>query len=468
MYVYVVFDVEDLVHPESDDVPRDIAHTLSGDGVVATMCVVGQKARLWEERGRRDVIAEVGQHDVCLHSDSHSIHPTVAEYESVLDWHDGVDEALAREGRGARDLARIFRAYPSSWGTPGSSWAPQIPAATRLLGIPSNIYSHGCLGCAGACWFAGQLCYPNGLSLSGGEDTFCDDASFEARLPELLAEVEALINLGTPCVLVFGGHPTRFRYTAFWDALNYSGGHNIEINEYRTAPRRGDSAYQSGLRNLRRMLQAVRALPGVQFTSPRALNGHFALPSGPIAWDEVRRLACAVLDSSTIRTDNPIASPAQALDLLARAVLRRAHGDGALDYLPTRMVLGPTERPRELTGPVGVSPARGMDLCRALVAAVDASGHLPTALVVEGVSVGPGPMLRAVAAALLALDRTTAFTGLMLTPGPEEPDIAAELVQKRIYDSLPGWPPHDPGLRLDAIALHTRLQTWSLKPAVLA
>ncbi len=36
-----------------------------------------------------------------------------------------------------------------------------------------------------------------------------------------------------------------------------------------------------------------------------------------------------------------------------------------------------------------------------------------------------------------------------------------------IYQRLPGWSPHPPGLPLDRIALHTRLQTWSLKPATL-
>jgi len=39
MFVYVAFDVEDLVHPDSDDIPRDIADLLADDGIVASMCV---------------------------------------------------------------------------------------------------------------------------------------------------------------------------------------------------------------------------------------------------------------------------------------------------------------------------------------------------------------------------------------------------------------------------------------------
>ena len=63
MYLYACFDVEDLVHPDSDDIARDIADLLAGDGLVGSMFVVGEKARLWERRGRHDVLAAVGFHD---------------------------------------------------------------------------------------------------------------------------------------------------------------------------------------------------------------------------------------------------------------------------------------------------------------------------------------------------------------------------------------------------------------------
>jgi len=178
-----------------------------------------------------------------------------------------------------QDLARIFGAYPSLWGTSGSSWAPQIPAATRLLGIPSNIYSHACLDVAGACWFAGQLCYSGGIYLDGLEDTYGDDVAFETHLPALLERIESLVREGAPCLLLFGGHPTRFRYTQFWDAINFSRGHNTDPQDYRSAPRKDDVTYATGLRNLRRMLLAVRDLPGVTLTSVRALSRRFTLES---------------------------------------------------------------------------------------------------------------------------------------------------------------------------------------------
>ncbi len=468
MYVYICFDVEDLVHPDSDDVPYDIAEMLAGDGIVASMCVVGEKARLWERRGRADVIAAVGRHDVGLHTDHHSIHPTAAEYLADKGWADGVAEAVRQEGPGARDLARIFGVPPSTWGTSGSSWGPHIPAATRRLGIPSNIYSHARSGETGACWFAGQLCYSDYVSLPGGEDACCDDAAFTAALPLLLDQIRDAQRRGFSCLGLFAGHPTRFRYTVFWDALNFARGRNTDPSEYRFAPRRDDAGYATSLRNVRRMILAVRDLPGVEILPVRTLNERFAPGAISLAWADVSRLAQIATESEAIRADDPLASPAQTLDVLTRAVLHLADGGEVLAHLPLRDVLGPVEAPPPLERPVTVSADAGLALCRELIHHMDATGHLPTALIADDTPIGPGPLLRAVAAAFLALDRGQAPTQMTFTPGAEEPAIAASLAEDAIYHRLPGWSPHAPDLRLDLLALHTRLQSWSLKPALLA
>ena len=468
MYVYVCFDVEDLVHPDSDDAPRDIADALADSGIVASMCVVGEKARLWERRRRRDVIASVAKHDVSLHTDRHSMHPTVAEYLENKGWTDGVEEAMHRESPGATDLARIFGAFPSTWGTSGSSWAPQIPAATRRMGIPSNIYTHASLDSAGAWWFAGQLCYPNGVGLRGGEDACCDAAQFEGRLPALLNEIEVLARKGTACVLLFGGHPTRFMYTQFWDAINYRKGCNTDPEDYRWAPRRDGGAYAMGVRNLRRMVSAVRDLPGVQMTSVRALNGRFRPESGPVAWHRLVRLAEAAANGEEIRVDDPVASPAQTLDLLCRAQLRLTGDAPVPAFMPSRTVLGPIEACPAIDRSVTLPAPVAVDVCRTIVDHVDATGHLPSYVDVDGLQVGPGPLLVGIARSYLRVNRVEDRPRLALYPGPEAPAIAPCLADEQIYQSLPHWPPHRPDLRLDQLALHLRLQSWSLKPAVLA
>jgi hypothetical protein len=467
MYIYVCLDVEDIVHPDSDDIALDIATLLADEGIVGCMYVVGEKARLWERRGRTDVIEAVGLHDVGLHTDHHSIHPTVSEYLADKAWQDGVAEAIRQEAPGVRDLVRLFGRYPSSWATSGASWAPQIPAATRLLGLPAHVYSHAHAGETGACWFAGQLCYADVHFLPGGEDAYSDDSTFEAALPRLLEQLDAAQRAGFACGGLFGGHPTRLRYKRFWDVLNFAKGENRAESDYIPAPRRTDEEYQTSLRNLHRMVLAARALPGVEIAPTRTINSRFAEENHPVAWQEVCRLAQATVDSMSIDVENPVASPAQRLDLFARAILRLATGAPPA-YLPLRTVLGPVDLPPVLEKPVTLPWQEGLGLCRALVQHVAHTGHLPTSLAAGGTAAGPGPLLKGVAAALLVLDRGQEPGSLTFLPGVEEPAAATPLVEKGIYEMVPQWIPHSPQLRLDQLALHMRLQAWSLKPAVLA
>ncbi|MGC8781216.1 MAG: hypothetical protein ACP5UQ_10160 [Anaerolineae bacterium] len=471
MYIYLCFDVEDLVHPDSDDIPRDLAHMLADDGVVASMYVVGEKARLWERRGRRDVIAAVGRHDVGLHTDHHSVHPTASEYLADKGWDDGVEEALRQESPGAADLARLFEQYPSSWATSGSSWAPQIPAATRRLGIPANVYSHVRAGDGGACWFAGQLCYGEYFGIRGGENTYCDDVTFEAALPDLLGRIEEAKRRGLSCLGLFCAHPTRLRYLAFWDVLNFFRGENTPPEQYRFAPRRNDEEYATALRNLRRMIGAVRELPGVEIISTRRLNRLFVEEGGPVPWGALPKLAEAVLAHEGIAAGYPAETPAgwvsaaTALDLLARAVVRRAAGNATPACLLARAVLGPTEPPPDLAKSLLMSRRAFVDLCRVLADQIGAAGRLPSAVMLDELPIGPGVLLKACAAALLAWDTTHDGELVKLAPAPAAPGVAADLAATAIHAKLPNWPPHRPDLRLDLLALHTRLQSWSLAPA---
>lgn len=471
MYIYLCFDVEDLVHPDSDDIPRDIATMLADDGVVASMYVVGEKARLWERRGRWDVIAAVAQHDVGLHTDHHSVHPTASEYLADKEWDAGVAEALRQEGPGAADLARIFGQFPSSWATSGSSWAPQIPAATRQMGIPANVYSHARVGDGGACWYAGQLCYGAYFGIRGGENTYCDDATFEAALPDLLARVEAAAKGGLSCLGLFCAHPTRLRYTTFWDVLNFFRGENTPEAEYRFAPRRTDEEYAAALRNLRRMVAAVRSLPGVEIISTRKLNSLFAGEGGPVAWRALPGLAEAVLSTGGIAAGYEVdgaagvLSAAAALELLVRAIVRLGDGGAPPAYLLARAVLGPPAPAPALAKSFLMGRRAFVDLCRDLADQIGATGQLPALWVLDKLPIGPGVLLKACAAAFRAWEIHHDGALAELAPAPGEPDVAAELAQAGITDKLPNWPPHRPDLRLDLLALHTRLQSWSLVPA---
>src|ERR1700733_4758973 len=136
VYVVLWFDTEDYIEPASDDAALRIANDLSAEGVRATFKIVGEKARVLEKRGRRDVIQALSRHAIGYHSNWHSVHPTPAEYLVRLGYVEGAEEFERREGPGVADVKRIFGKQPVCYGQPGSSWGPQSNLALRRLGIP--------------------------------------------------------------------------------------------------------------------------------------------------------------------------------------------------------------------------------------------------------------------------------------------------------------------------------------------
>jgi len=97
VYVVLWFDTEDYILPQSDDAAKRLAAFLTEQGIQGTFKVVGEKARTLERRHRTDVILALQKHSIGYHSNTHSQHPTPAEYESLLDWETGAAEFTRRE-----------------------------------------------------------------------------------------------------------------------------------------------------------------------------------------------------------------------------------------------------------------------------------------------------------------------------------------------------------------------------------
>jgi hypothetical protein len=90
------FDTEDYLLPASDDAAKRLAELLTERGIRATFKMVGEKARVLEQRDRRDVIDALRKHDIGYHTNLHSVHPTPAEYLSECGLLDGVAEFVRR------------------------------------------------------------------------------------------------------------------------------------------------------------------------------------------------------------------------------------------------------------------------------------------------------------------------------------------------------------------------------------
>ena len=89
VYVVLWFDEEDYILPQDDDATLRLAQLLTKLDVRATFKIVGEKARVLEQRRRTDVIAALKRHEIGYHSNTHSQQPTVAVYLQNAGWENG-------------------------------------------------------------------------------------------------------------------------------------------------------------------------------------------------------------------------------------------------------------------------------------------------------------------------------------------------------------------------------------------
>jgi len=268
VYVVMWFDTEDYIEPAADDAVMRIAQDLTSLGVRGTFKIVGEKARVLEQRGRWDVVRALALHDIGYHTDFHSIPPAPAVYLRDLGWLEGAAEFERREAAGALDVERIFGVRPSCFGQPGNSWAPQSNAALRHMGIPVYLDEGSHVGIGHQpFWYNGLLYifnmgpYSLRAPLDGAQPAERSYAQFDRAASALAAAQGGVISVMY--------HPTELVTTEFWDAANFSRGAGRERSEWQHPRRRTAADTERCYGILRAYVAHMKGVPGVRFVTAR-------------------------------------------------------------------------------------------------------------------------------------------------------------------------------------------------------
>ena len=268
--VILWFDTEDYLLPASDDAAKRVAEILTERGIRATFKVVGEKARVLEQRRRTDVVAALKRHDIGYHSNLHSVHPTPAEYLADAGWAEGVAEFARREGGGARDVMRVFGVPSlSCYGQPGSSWAPQPFAALRQMGVvtPAGISAYVDEGTHVGIgeqpfWYAGVLTVYN-MGRNATRMELHDAGALASGREEFKAVYDRLRAAGGGLISIYY-HPAEWVHRSFWDAVNFTRGANPPRDAWKPPQQRSPEETEEAFTRFAAYIDYQRSLPGVR------------------------------------------------------------------------------------------------------------------------------------------------------------------------------------------------------------
>jgi len=438
VYVVLWFDTEDYIEPAADDAALRIATDLEKLGVRATFKVVGEKARVLESRGRRDVIRALAQHDIGYHSNYHSIQPTPALYLRGMGWLDGAAEFERRERPGVDDIKRIFGVTPSCYGQPGVSWGPQSYRALLRMGIPVYLDEGEQVGLnEQPFWFGGML-HVFGMGRYLVRPALNDESLLPQTFEKFDRAAEELEARGGGVISTYF-HPTEFVTSAFWD-MNFAKGANPERSEWKNPPRRTAEDSERCYRILMRYVEHTKTRSSVRFVTARDLPLLYQSALGRVT--DRARISRQLAERQTfLETDAGALSASEMLQ--------------ALLGMEPAAVEGPVAR--------GETTYRGNEIPRPAFerAKTDAAGFIRASRRLPAdVWVGSEKLSLSDFAATLGADDGASATVAVRKGNPE--------MEKYISTDGVGafkWPIHPEGFAAPQLLDLARLQAWTLKPA---
>lgn len=451
MYALIYFDTEDFISPPNSPVhtlPGELAEIMRKHGLQGCFHIHGEKARFLERHRITSTIEALRKHDVSLHFDRGSIHPTTAEEVSELDWFQGVERTLFRELPGFQALERIFGKC-SALTQHGGTFAAQIVYAVGKLGKPF-FYSPFRLPGRNVVWFC------NNLLIGGYQADFYFDQYYRdtEKFESVLAKVSPYLQERAKAydfTAMFGCHPVITIMEKFPDVLNFKHGATPAPSDWVAPKMVKGVSIPLILKNFERLVVRLVNQPNVKWTTVEGIHNLYGMRPVRVPDSEVLRGADEVARHGG-PTYTSVLSAAELLFLLARRVLAPA------ESYDVPQVMGPIDEPGVTTEAVPTK-ADVPALAKNIVQAVMASGYLPPKLSVPGNSVSLESALL-----LLAYHATGRPLSFKDEPLPIQAMPGVEEAIKNV-ERYKAWSIHGPRYHSEAIVKHFRLQCWTLKPA---
>lgn len=461
-YVVVVFDVEDYISPESegvDDIPLWLAETMTEVGVTGTFFVIGEKARSLEERGRRDVIEAMASHDIGSHTNLGSIHPTVTELLEFASWDHGVQMMLQNEALGVDELERIFGVPVSTLARHGGSYGPQLIYALGQMGL-GYVYSPVQLPGKHAVWFCNTLNFHG--DYGAFDDVYYKDELFNPVFDSLKKNFIKDID-GVDMISFFACHPTKVRAEQFWD-FNFYEGANPEKDSLLPPELRPAESMVTAQQNFKRLMQFLKDQEAIEVVTISDLMDKFSYQPDFINKNDLIRIAQKIISSKMVVYDE-IYSPAEVFAALALSLQEFEEKGKMPGKLQRESPLGPMTMPPQEPEISSLSLEQVLELANSSRDVIRNQGHLPAKLGIVDGTLGTGSLLYLFSSVYLDLTGKKQQDFFEVIPFDPYPKEYEELIISEVED-YKNWIVHRTDLDMSHLAEMTRMQLWTLKPAI--
>ncbi len=465
IYVTLWFDTEDYILPQSDDAAKRLAEMLTRLGIKATFKVVGEKARVLEQRGRKDVIAALKKHEIGYHSNYHSMHPTPAEYLQNADWDEGIAEFYRREISGVKDIQRLFGQTPSCYGQPGSSWGPQSYPALQKMGINVYLDESNHVGIDEQPFYYGGMLNIFKMRSNVARMELFGDNNLANGKAKFLAAYEKLKAKGGGTISIYY-HPCEWVHQEFWDGVNFSRGANPPRSEWKLPKTRTSEETEKAFRDFEAYVKFIKAQAGVRYVTANELKLIYEDGAAlqRITNDYRFVVAEAVQQEITFLQAGGVSlSAAEIFSLLTKSFL--AQFSNASGIVRPQSLFGPTRAfvyDAAHLRPAQVSGAAFAQAVREVATFCQSRKRIPNEVWIGSQAISPSDYL-ATLGALMRQPPAKLPAEIEIVAGKFTADKYVANDDPKIFN----WVIHPEGFHAPKLMELAKLQAWTLKPAML-
>ncbi len=484
-YVFICFDVEDFVNPEADDVLLELAQIYHSAGLPACLFMVGEKARVLRERGRKDVLDAIKGHEIDYHGNYAFEYPEPAlVYGNRDPWDEAVQKGMVYEAPGIQDVAEITGQLPVATCQHQNNHSPATTFAMNQAGVRAW---NGGLGAPldGPGWILGMFVmgrHSRNVSGQGSWGGFQYDPDHPRRRPKKMDPREELrtfqerfdaqLERGHSHINIMG-HPTCWAMAEWWGWYEWSvpfrrpqdegvPGPYPHGRQWRRAVARSAADTEAHLEWTAAAARWLAARNDIRVSTLGKACSEHTEPSGQwLTRAQVRSVARQVVKKfDHVEIADTTLSAADTLFLLAQYVEFMLRDDERPSHLQIRRTIGPVEPVLIPKTSVIFKRADLLLGARQLVHFVNGYGRLPHAIRSHGVDCGPAELLLGLSKAVAA----SAFPDTVtVAPTVGVPDCSAIDCFARATAGSSHAPP---GYRPDQIHMQGLQQSWSYRPAV--
>ena len=436
----ICFDVEDYTSPESvgmDDLPKWMAEIMTEEGVTGTFFVIGEKARMMEKRGRKDVIEAMTRHDIGSHTNYGSIHPTVTEILENATWDEGKETMLRNETAGFDDLERIFGQRPVNLARHGGSYGPQLTGALSQMNA-GYVYSPISLPGHNAVWFCNAINFHGEGNYGYFDNAYYSDDLFNPMLEALDSLIPNSIK-DIEVTAFFANHPSKVRSIQFWD-FNYYKGANPGPDEWKTPGLRPLESMQTAQKNFRRLVRYLKKRDDIELTTYRELIERFSFQKDEISKNELGEIAGKIVKENKVVIDDYY-SPAEIFSALAEALNYYIAEQQLPAQIKIHRSFGPLEMPVSDPEFESVSTSEALELSKKAFEYVKKTDHLPSVLYFEDKLIGTGSLLALFSELYTKIQDSNMPDRVSTVPFEAYPSLNEENIIREVA-SCKGWLVH--------------------------